>query len=164
MIPVLAPVVQVSLPYLYSVSRGPTVSMFMAAMQFIVKFFPEITIKSKPVRRQFAGRLARNLRRVFKAIDADVEVRRDWDKLVVTASDDDPALKREVVDALGRLPGIAWYLDVLEYPLGDFDDVAGRTEAVYGARLAGRRFAVRCKRQAGTISGQWTSSATSGQC
>jgi thiamine biosynthesis protein ThiI len=120
--------------------------MFMAAMQFIVKFFPEITIKSKPVRRQFAGRLARNLRRVFKAIDADVEVRRDWDKLVVTASDEDPALKREVVDALGRVPGIAWYMDVLEYPLGDFDDVAGRTEAVYGARLEGRRFAVRCKR------------------
>ena len=57
----------------------------MAALQFIVKFFPEITIKSKPVRRQFVAQLARNVRAVLRQIDPEVDVRRDWDKLMVVS-------------------------------------------------------------------------------
>jgi thiamine biosynthesis protein ThiI len=120
--------------------------MFMAAMKFIVKFFPEITIKSKPVRRQFASQLAKNLRRVLRGLDPGVDVRRDWDKLVVTSELDDDVSRRRMVDALGRVPGIAWYLEVVEYPLGDFEDIFHKTMDIYGSRLEGKTFAVRCKR------------------
>jgi thiamine biosynthesis protein ThiI len=120
--------------------------MFMAVMQFIVKFFPEITIKSKPVRRQFVSHLVNNLKSVLRPLDPGVKVQRDWDKLVVRSAGDDDGLRHRFIDALGRVPGISWYLDVLEYPLGDMDDIYEKTQAVYGPRLAGRTFAVRCKR------------------
>jgi thiamine biosynthesis protein ThiI len=120
--------------------------MFMAAMQFIVKFFPEITIKSKPVRRQFVSQLTSNLRRILKQIEPGVAVQRDWDKLVVTCPSEDEQLRLQISDALSRIPGIAWFLDVLEYPLGDLDDIFQRTLPVYASRLQGKMFAVRCKR------------------
>jgi len=120
--------------------------MFMAVMQFIVKFFPEITIKSKPVRRQFVGHLVNNLKSVLRSIDPDVRIQRDWDKLVVRSDLNDEQQRRRFVDELGRVPGISWYLDVLEYPLVDMDDIHQKVQAVYGERLEGRSFAVRCKR------------------
>ena len=54
----------------------------MAALKFIVKLFPEITIKSKPVRRKFVSHLASNVRAVLKRVDPKVKVRQDWDRLV----------------------------------------------------------------------------------
>ncbi len=120
--------------------------MFMAAMQFIVKFFPEITIKSKPVRRKFAGQLASNIRRILRPLDPDLQVQREWDKLVITSESEDEKLRLRLVDELARVSGIAHYLDVLEYPLGDLDDIFQRTLPVYRDRLAGKTFAVRCKR------------------
>ena len=120
--------------------------MFMAAMQFIVKFFPEITIKSKPVRRQFVSQLASNLRGILKPLDSGLKVQREWDKLIVTTDSQDEQLRRCLVDELSRISGIAHFLDVLEYPLGDMDDIFQKTLPVYQQRLAGKTFAVRCKR------------------
>jgi thiamine biosynthesis protein ThiI len=118
----------------------------MAALKFIVKFFPEITIKSKPVRRQFVSQLANNLRSVLKTIDPNVKVHRDWDKLVVTSELDPMPGRAQLADAIGRVAGISRYLDVLEFPLGDFDEILHHTRAVYEPRLPGKTFAVRCKR------------------
>ena len=119
--------------------------MFMAAMKFIVKFFPEITIKSRPVRNRFVRQLTANLRRLLSAIEPTVTVRRGWDKLTVEAPDD-ARTRPQLVNALSRVPGISRYLDVLEYPLGDMDDMLAHTLAAYAERLAGKTFAVRCKR------------------
>jgi thiamine biosynthesis protein ThiI len=118
----------------------------MAALKFIVKFFPEITIKSKPVRRQFVGQLVGNLRTVLREFDPGVAIRKDWDKLVITSTLEGDEGRALLVDALGRVPGISSYLDVLEYPLGDFDEIVRRTRDVYEPRLRGKTFAVRCKR------------------
>ncbi len=118
----------------------------MAAIKFIVKFFPEITIKSKPVRRQFVGQLAGNVKQVLRNIDTGITIRRDWDKLVVTSTLSGQQASAQLADALSRISGIAYFLDVLEYPLGDFDSVLAHTLPVYKERLAGKTFAVRCKR------------------
>ncbi|MCZ6828961.1 MAG: tRNA 4-thiouridine(8) synthase ThiI [Gammaproteobacteria bacterium] len=115
-------------------------------MKFIVKFFPEITIKSKPVRRQFVSQLANNLRTVLKRVDPNIKVQKDWDKLVLTSELDPAQGRSQLADAIGRVPGISWYLDVLDYPLGDFDDILQHTRRVYEPRLPGKTFAVRCKR------------------
>ena len=52
-------------------------------MQFIVKYFPEITIKSKPVRRQFSQQLCNNLVKLLRPLDPDVRVVKQWDKVLV---------------------------------------------------------------------------------
>lgn len=118
-------------------------------MQFIIKYFPEMTIKSKPVRRQFAKQLAGNVKAVLKPVIANVRCEREWDKITVTVPGHSDELNRQVVECLRHISGIAYFLEVETYPLGDFDDVFARTRAVWGDRLAGKTFAVRVKR-AGT--------------
>src|SRR3546814_11609158 len=44
------------------------------------------------------------------------------------------------------MPGIAHFLQVDEYPLGDFDDILAKCKLHYGDALAGKIFSVRCKR------------------
>ena len=56
-------------------------------MKFIVKLFPEITIKSKSVRQRMCKVLQGNIRNVLRRQDPSVKVRLDWDKLVVSSSD-----------------------------------------------------------------------------
>ncbi len=119
---------------------------FIAVMKFIVKLFPEIIIKSKPVRKQFTRQLHSNLCSVLKTVDPQVKVQRDWDKLVVKSTSTSESVKNGLIDGLSNTPGIAHFLDVLEYPLGDFDDVFEKTLSLYGERLTNKTFAVRCKR------------------
>ena len=115
-------------------------------MKFIVKFYPEITIKSRPVRQQLVKLLRDNLRHLIKALDPAVFIQRDWDKLVVETQLADAT---PVIDILARTPGIAYFLEVLEYPFIDLADAYQKTQALWGERLRDKTFAVRCKR-AGT--------------
>ncbi|MDY0007130.1 MAG: tRNA uracil 4-sulfurtransferase ThiI [Spongiibacteraceae bacterium] len=102
-----------------------------------------MTIKSKPVRRQLVRRLRSNIRHLLKPLDPELIIRSDWDKLVIESHGAD---RDDVVDMLSRVPGIAHFLDVEEHPLTDLDDAYRHARALWGERLAGKRFAVRCKR------------------
>ncbi|WP_049723342.1 tRNA uracil 4-sulfurtransferase ThiI [Gilvimarinus polysaccharolyticus] len=121
-------------------------------MHFIVKVFPEIIIKSPPVRKRFIRQLRDNLRTLLAGIDRDIKVQRDWEKIEVTADDsglDEAArLQREaqVAEVLGRTPGIGNYLHVVEYALGDLHDIYEKTLENWVDSLAGRTFCVRVKR------------------
>jgi thiamine biosynthesis protein ThiI len=115
-------------------------------MIFNVKYFPEITIKSRLVRRRFIAQLTDNLRLVLRDIDPQVQISRHWDKLQVKTG---LALGRDLarlVAAMRNVAGIMYILEVREYALADLDDVARRVGEVYAPRLAGKTFAVRCKR------------------
>ncbi|TGD72613.1 tRNA 4-thiouridine(8) synthase ThiI [Mangrovimicrobium sediminis] len=114
-------------------------------MKFVVKFFPEITIKSKPVRRRFVAQLHENLRAVLRELDPQVEVRRGWDKIEVV-SDCEQASVETLVDAMRCIPGIYYILEVRDYPLPPVEEIADLVLPVYAERLRGKTFAVRCKR------------------
>ncbi|GAB3471159.1 tRNA uracil 4-sulfurtransferase ThiI [Azotobacter salinestris] len=115
-------------------------------MKLIVKVFPEITIKSPPVRKRFIRQLAKNIRTVLRDLDPDLAVTGVWDNLEVETAVEDPRLLREMVERLSCTPGIAHFLEVHEYPLGDFDDILEKCKRHYAAQLPGKIFAVRCKR------------------
>lgn len=115
-------------------------------MKLILKSFPEITIKSRPVRRQFLRQLARNIRTVLRDLDPEAKVRGEWDNLELETQLDDPAQLQELYTRLSCTPGIAHFFQVLEYPLGDLEDIAQRCKDHYGELVKGRTFAVRCKR------------------
>lgn len=127
-------------------SRANRAKYCYRLMQFIIKYFPEITIKSKPVRARFSNQLANNLRTLLKSVDNDCQVKGGWDKLTVILSSDDAMVAARVVEVLKNTPGIAYFLEVLEYPLGDMDETYRHTAAVYLDQLAGQTFAMRCKR------------------
>ena len=115
-------------------------------MKFVVKFFSEIAIKSKPVRRRFVAQLNENLRLVLEDIDPEVIVRRAWDRLEVETAVEEPARLAQMVEAMRNTSGISYILEVVEFPLPELEDLIDKVLPVYSARLAGKTFAVRCKR------------------
>jgi thiamine biosynthesis protein ThiI len=115
-------------------------------MKFIVKFFPEITIKSRVVRQQMARQLRDNLRALLKPIDPAIVIEREWDKLTVVTQLHGIQVRQDMIDVLGNTPGIAYFLDVLEFPFVDLADTYEKTAALWQGRLRDKTFAVRCKR------------------
>lgn len=115
-------------------------------MKFVVKYFSEIAIKSKPVRRRFIGQLAENLRLTLRDIDPGVAVHRGWDKLQVESGQEDQWVLARLVDAMCNTPGVTYVLEVTECPLPELDTIVEHVLPVYAARLDGHTFAVRCKR------------------
>jgi thiamine biosynthesis protein ThiI len=115
-------------------------------MQFVVKYFSEIVMKSKPVRRQFVRQLEENLRSVLRDIDPAVVLHRSWDKLRVESRHEDMGVLARMVEAMCNTPGVTYVLEVQEHPLPELDSIVERVLPVYAERLAGRSFAVRCKR------------------
>lgn len=115
-------------------------------MHFIVKVFPEIIIKSPPVRKRFIKQLRDNLRRLLQPLSEDIHVKRDWEKVEVQAPGGDEVLTRQVADVLARTPGIDAYALVQAYPLGDLDDILAKARAHWAEALTGKTFCVRVKR------------------
>ncbi|MEM9254195.1 MAG: tRNA uracil 4-sulfurtransferase ThiI [Pseudomonadota bacterium] len=114
-------------------------------MQYVVKFFSEIVIKSKPVRQRFINHLTDNLRAVLVEIDPEVLIHRRWDKLQIQSSAPEQ-VQTLLVDALCRTSGITYVLQVETWPLPPLKQIVDRVLPVYAKRLAGSSFAVRCKR------------------
>ena len=71
-------------------------------MKFIIKLFPEITIKSKSVRQRFIKILQGNIRNVLRRFDDDARVRMDWDKLIVSSRNDQ--FREQAIEALACIP------------------------------------------------------------
>ncbi len=115
-------------------------------MKFIIKLFPEITIKSKSVRQRMTKVLQGNVRNVLRRIDPLVRVRMDWDKLVVTCDNETPSGRKAMIETLSCTPGIQAFLEVQESRFTDIHEIYTHTAAVYGDQLAGKSFCVRVKR------------------
>ncbi|MFC3394779.1 tRNA uracil 4-sulfurtransferase ThiI [Brenneria rubrifaciens] len=114
-------------------------------MKFIIKLFPEITIKSQSVRLRFIKILTGNIRNVVKNYDETLAVVRHWDHIEVRAKDE---RQREAIrDALTRIPGIHHILDVEERVYTDVHDIFEQTLALYREQLIGKTFCVRVKRR-----------------
>ena len=115
-------------------------------MLFLVKLFPEITIKTRPVRRRFIRQLRKNIRSVLSEFDPGVCVVGEWDNLEVTTSMDNPEIIAQIGERLACTPGIAKFLHVDKYPRTDLDGMLDLALEYYREKLVGKTFAVRCKR------------------
>lgn len=119
----------------------------VSTMLFVVRFFPEITIKTRPVRQRLIKALRRNLRILMGRIDSRISVTGDWDILEVESNCEDENLVNQVVSILRNTPGISLISQVNKQPLPDFDGILAEIMPFYHERLQGRSFAVRSKRQ-----------------
>ncbi|MBC52303.1 MAG: tRNA 4-thiouridine(8) synthase ThiI [Gammaproteobacteria bacterium] len=116
-------------------------------MLFAIRFFPEITIKTRPVRQRLIKALRRNLRILLGRVDSGISVTGDWDILEVETHSDDENLVSQVVEILRNTPGISLISQVTKQPLPDFEGILAAILPFYQAQLQGRSFAVRSKRQ-----------------
>lgn len=83
-------------------------------------------------------------RTVLKDLDPALDVQGEWDNLEVQTSHSDSKRLREMIERMRCIPGIAHFLEVHEYPLGDFDDVLDKCRQHFGSQLPGKIFSVRC--------------------
>ncbi len=126
-------------------------------MQYTIKLFAEITIKSKPVRQRLVRMLRDNLRTLIKPLDADAHIERNWDHLSIV-SHADHTVQAQIIDLLQRTPGISHFQCVHEFPLYlpaadeqaesavDWDGIYQHTRQLYEPLLAGKTFRVSCRR------------------
>ena len=114
-------------------------------MKFIIKLFPEITIKSQSVRLRFIKILTGNIRNVLKNYDETLAVVRHWDHIEVRAKDENqrPAIR----DALTRIPGIHHILEVEDVTFTSLHDIFEQTLPLWREALEGKTFCVRVKRR-----------------
>lgn len=123
-------------------------------MHFIVKLFPEIIIKSAPVRKRMVKQLHNNLTKLLKGVSDEFRVVRQWDKLEVVGPEVSEThsaervaeLERRARAILQQTPGVANFSLVRRYALGDLHDIYEKTLAHWGDALAGKTFCVRVKR------------------
>ncbi|WP_029686925.1 tRNA uracil 4-sulfurtransferase ThiI [Tatumella saanichensis] len=114
-------------------------------MKFIIKLFPEITIKSQSVRLRFIKILNGNIRNILKTIDEEIKVVRHWDHITVRSKREE--LKSVIAEELSRIPGIHHILAVEEHTYSDMHNIFEQTLALYRERLEGKTFCVRAKRR-----------------
>lgn len=129
-------------------------------MKFVVKVSPEITIKSRNVRKQFIQRLCNNLRKVMtsRELSADVVARWDMVELVVDRQfqEDDKNYGircSAIATVLQETPGIAHFFEAAEYEIDEeseviaLEQIAQATLGLMQGKIGDKSFAIRCKRQ-----------------
>ncbi|AXF78632.1 tRNA 4-thiouridine(8) synthase ThiI [Erwinia tracheiphila] len=114
-------------------------------MKFIIKLFPEITIKSQSVRLRFIKILTTNIRNVLRQYDDTLAVVRHWDHIEVRAKQENQRSK--IVDELTRIPGIHHILAVEDRAYTDIHHIFEQTLALNRERITGKTFCVRVKRR-----------------
>lgn len=113
-------------------------------MKFIIKLFPEITIKSRPVRKMFIVQLRRNIKQTLLYYGIESKVQGNWDNVEVVIPDDNQ--EADAQDKLSRISGIDKILTVKEYEFETFDDIFQIAKATYAEKIKDKTFCVRVKR------------------
>lgn len=113
-------------------------------MKYIVKFFPEITIKSKSVRKKMVRTLLENIRAQISVVTKDFIVKNNWDNISVEINDDSKA--HQVEETLRKITGIANFIRVLEFPYISFQDVYDKVAEIYLPKIEWKTFVARVNR------------------
>ncbi|WP_444998269.1 tRNA uracil 4-sulfurtransferase ThiI [Aliikangiella sp. IMCC44359] len=123
-----------------------TFALFNLPMKFIIKLFPEIIVKSKPVRKRLISQLKKNLRKVLSPISDDIQIAGSWDYVEVLLSEANQPLESQVLEALKNTPGIDFILKVKTHEFNSIEDIAEIAIKEYAELVAGKTFCVRVKR------------------
>ncbi len=117
-----------------------------ARMKYLLKYSPEITIKSRPVRARFVKQLSRNLRALLKKVDDQIIVLSKRDYLEVISPHESKEISPLIEEVLTNTPGVVSIASTLHVPLDGLEDLLTHALALFSERLRGKTFAVRCKR------------------
>ena len=112
-------------------------------MKYILRLFPEISIKSRPVRNYLTKMVCRNLLNVAGRHGLKVNARWEWDKVLAEFVD---ATAEQAATELSRLPGVHSFTAVHAYPFETLEDLYEAVHPRSGPAITGRRFCVRVRR------------------
>jgi len=115
-------------------------------MQFLIKIFAEITVKSRPVRKQFIVQLRKNILKQIKHLELNQVLIGVWDNLELKIANDDPVICQQVIDLLQKTQGISQILQVKEYEFTNLDEISAICVQNFAQKITNKTFVVRCKR------------------
>ncbi len=115
-------------------------------MKFVIKLFPEIIVKSRPVRKQFIAQLRKNLKKVLSPIVQHPEISGGWDLIELDIDQSDEHLEEQIVARLRSTPGIDFILKVKPHQFETIDDIAKIVIQEFSANVKNKTFCVRVKR------------------
>lgn len=115
-------------------------------MKLIVKYHPEINVKSRSVRKRFTKLVESNIRIIVKRIYPSAHVVARWSDVSVEGKDVSPEMQAEIVDAISRIPGVDQYNEITEYDFVDFDTAYKQVAEHWKDKIVGQSFCVRIKR------------------
>ena len=115
-------------------------------MKYLVKYSPEMTIKSRPVRTRFAKQLKRNLQVLLHRFSDRIIVAGGWDFVTVEVPEDLDSLGSSIEHVLASTQGICFFERVRHHTFATLDEILAHTLDVFRDRLDGKTFCVRCKR------------------
>ena len=121
-------------------------------MKFVIKLFPEIIVKSKPVRKRFISQLKKNLKKVLSPIDESIQIHGAWDFLEVLFDDsnlpkgESDRIAVQILERLRNTPGIDFIQKVNSHDFETLEDIADIVIAEYAEQVKGKTFCVRVKR------------------
>ncbi|MEQ9022515.1 MAG: tRNA uracil 4-sulfurtransferase ThiI [Pseudomonadales bacterium] len=113
-------------------------------MHFIVKPFPEIFVKSLPVRKRLTRMLANNMKHLFREIDG-AQIHSDFEKLEVSIPDGEGNRDR-AIEILLSIPGINQFSETLNFNFDSLEHIAEICQAHIAERIIDKTFVVRVKR------------------
>jgi thiamine biosynthesis protein ThiI len=116
-------------------------------IEFIVKLHPEISIKSKSVRKRQTMLLEQNIKTILLRIDPAVEVHNLFDHLTVRLDKDDMALRDQMAEHLQCIPGIVQFAQMESATFTDLHDIFEQVLTLYRPQLEHKSFCVRVRRQ-----------------
>src|SRR5574344_113657 len=117
-------------------------------MKFIIRLFPEISIKSKPVRTRLIKLVRQNIVNVCKHHKVPVTALAQWDKVIVNfGNEETPVTKEQAVTELSRIPGIHSFMEVNEFPFTTLDELYDVIKDRVGPTIIDKTFAVRIRRK-----------------
>ncbi|TQV77008.1 tRNA 4-thiouridine(8) synthase ThiI [Aliikangiella marina] len=115
-------------------------------MKFVIKLFPEIIVKSRPVRKRFISQLKKNLRKLMLEVDESIIVGGKWDFVEVRLENGLDHYEAEVLQILKNTPGIDFILKVKTHEFDSLEDIVRITVDEYKEIVKDKYFCVRAKR------------------
>jgi len=115
-------------------------------MKFVIKLFPEIIVKSRPVRKRFIGQLKKNLRKILMPLSENIQISGTWDFVEVNLIEEDSGLESLVLERLKHTSGIDFVLKVKEHSFKGLQDIADIVVKEYADQVKDKTFCVRVKR------------------
>ena len=106
----------------------------------LIRFGAELAIKSRRTRQNFLNRLSKNVRDALSSSGEDFELRTGWNRFVATITSD------AQLHALSRVFGVSSISILDAVVTADLATIVERGRELYGARVRGRRYAVRARR------------------
>ncbi len=115
-------------------------------IEFIVKLHPEISIKSKSVRKRQTMLLEQNIKTILLRVDSAVEVQNLYDHLTVRLDKDDDKLRQQMAEHLQCIPGIVQFAEMQSAGFDSLHHIFEQVLALYRDELTDKSFVVRVRR------------------